>query len=244
MSANVPIVTSPAPAMPAAIRRGTAGDGTITALQQNAEDVAQALGHLKGTMANDADVVKIAGAQTVTGAKTFNDITVQNRVKLASRSVTRFVDGAAIAKITGGTPDWDAISNGTWTAQSVTAPAPRLMIPIRVPDGATVTAVRVYIDPPAHGGSWPPQNAPTLELRRIALPGTVASEGTATDSLAVQGTYEAVHEIALTGLSVVMDRSTMSLLLLLTGENGTDAVTGTVFYGASVTYTIDEMDEG
>lgn len=132
------------------------------------------------------------------------------------------------------TGDW-TYAAGAWTNAVV---GTVLMIPLAIPNGVTVTAVSVLIDPAGGHGALPAV-MPSLAFRRRAIAtGGATVIGTATDASANVAAYEPAHALTLSGLSEVIDTSIRDYHLFLTAESGANSAVGTVWYGGvSVTWT-------
>jgi len=199
---------------------------------------------LKTTVAEIAGTASITGVVTATGAITASDLTMSgtNRVKLASRSITRVVDCASWSFTAG---EWVTGTNGMGVSDASVGPH-QLMMPLHIPHGATLTKVGMLVDCPGHGGSWPPAVAPTFGVWRSSLADGAASAIVAaatTDSLAVQATYEAIRWFETGTLSEVIDRTTARYTARYTSEGSTNAQSGTKVLAVRVIYTIAAYDE-
>lgn len=114
-----------------------------------------------------------------------------------------------------------------------------------IPQGVRIDQITVRIDPPAHGGAWPPAAAPAVSLWRAnAVSGAPALVGSiATDSLSVQANYEAAHNIILSLAAVspatrIYDKGTDRWTIRVTPEFGVNALAGTIIYAIQVQYTV------
>jgi hypothetical protein len=182
-----------------------------------------------------AGINTISGPTTISGTTTASDFTMSstNRVKLASRSITR--TQSALPDRTSAT--WSIDAQGT-PFQSANNTNP-LVFPLRIPHGATLTSVQVGIIPTGgHGG------APTMPTVQIGYSATAGftSLGTTSDPTAF-GSYQVAHDFGPTGLSHVVDRSTRRYVAIVVGETGANYVAGLSVMCVKCTYTITEYDE-
>jgi hypothetical protein len=177
----------------------------------------------------------MTGTVALTAVTTASDFTMSgtNRVKLASRSITRVQ--SALPDRTSAT--WSIDAQGTpFQAANNTNP---LIFPLRVPNGATLTSVQVGIIPTGgHGG------APTMPAVQIGYSTSAGftTLGTTVDPT-VFGSYEVAHEFGPTGLSHVVDRSARRYVAIVVGETGANYVAGLSVMCVKCTYTITEYDE-
>lgn len=178
-------------------------------------------------------VVWLAGSQTVTGAKTFADLTMSgtNKVKLAARSRTRPAGNGVVIDDVGASLPTSSAAVGTDVA---------VFIPLDPPDGSTITAFRVRIDPAVHANL--PGSMPQVALQTIAVDGTVASLETVADTSPDAAAYSAAHNIEKLGISVVVDRSLYRYRLNLLTESGDNSAAGDVI-GASYDLTPASYDD-
>lgn len=253
---NETIVTSPAPAMPATLRYIQNGDSLGTANHQNqAEDVAQALGHLKATKADLAGpaltgtatavnltvsgTTDLNGTTTLDGATTAGDFTLSgtNKVKLASRSIARVqavpftADVAAV---------WS--TNVYGEAVQANSSLGYAIFELRVPHGATLTSVTAYVTGGAGHGSLPTStDRVELSVGYTTTGGSHPGLGTQADT-ATLPTYEAQHTIAVS-MSHVIDRTANRYFATIRSERGANYQAGYTVHCVSCTYTITAMDE-
>ncbi len=207
---------STAAAMPAVIRAIMTGDLVDTGnCGINAQDCADAAGYLLAR-ANRFDAMHGTAAGTtrvVTGTPS---------------SISPHAVGAPPA-------EWVQYSLRAW--QNVTIGG-GLYIPIEVPNGATITGASVTIDPAgAHVGL--PAQMPELQLvKRAHSTGVSTDVGTAgVDGSASVVAYEAAHQVTKTALTEVINNATHLYFLQLTAEAGANALVGTIYTTATVTYT-------
>jgi hypothetical protein len=145
----------------------------------------------------------------------------------------------ALSRVAGGVDDWNAAHLGRHTNVTLNG---LLYIPLRVPHGATLTAVDVYIQG-ASGHAGLPSGMPLINLHTVAIDDNEVSLGDIFDSSASTAAFQAVHAITLSGLSHVVDRVNQRLVILLNSESGTNALVGARYIGSRVTYTTTAYDE-
>lgn len=208
----------------------TSNDG---ALRIGAQAVAGS--YSSGTVRSQLDEV-ISGTQTITGAKTFDNITVSgtNKYKVASRSVTR-TQTALLHNVTANV--WDAGNI------NVNATASAVQDLNRIPHGATLTAVTTYHDRD-NTGNLPGTLRVTLGLwKRNIVTGAITAIGITTeDPTSDVGDYEAHHGFSISGLSEVIDRTAYVYYAIFSGEMGTNS-TFTSWFGCTATFTVTNNDE-
>lgn len=109
---------------------------------------------------------------------------------------------------------------------------------IDVPNGATITGVRVRIHPAgAHADL--PDDLPTLIFAvRDYATGTVTPIASQVDTSADVTAYQLSHEIAIAGLTTVVDASLNEYLIAIIAEDGTFSLVGTQFIGSKHTRTL------
>lgn len=118
--------------------------------------------------------------------------------------------------------DW-AVSNMVWTNLIV---GRVIAIPLDLPHGATLTGLSVWLGVTGHANL--PANMPSIQVKKKTAGGTVTNIGASTvDPSALVATYNAVHAIAISGLSEVIDLSTYRYTVELTAESGTNSSAGT-----------------
>lgn len=185
--------------------------------------------------------VDINGTTTLDGATTASDLTMSGttNVKLASRSITRVQSSQATTDDDSG---WVLDNTSGKMLQIDTSQLPRVVSPLRVPHGATLTAVGISINP-ADGHANLPANMPIVDVYALDYDGTVTPIGSATDGSANVAAYEAHHEIPVSGLSVTIDRTTKRYFATLRGESGANSAINLLYVATKATYTITRYDE-
>lgn len=188
-------------------------------------------------------IVQEAGStMALSGTVTAADLTMTstNKVKLASRSITRACELTPTADPT----EWiaDTITgDGRWYALGTGAEI--LTQPIHVPFGATITNVSIYIKGAgAHVGL--PGTMPRFSLHETDVTtGTVTSYGSYVDASASTGAFEGTHVVSSGTISVATGRGTKRYCLALQTESGANAKVNMTYHGALVTYTTTSYDE-
>ncbi|WP_437759474.1 hypothetical protein [Sorangium sp. So ce1389] len=232
---------------------GWAMEEEITSAQMNSlqDQLVQAVDGVGG--GSYAANLTFTGTTTFSGASTFSNVTATgvNRYKLASRSLPRVFPftSADLPTTYAASPTWrrQSSQNGNWIQQTLVAE--RLIADIRVPDGSTITSVVVYYVPPnGHASITTNFSFPTFDFKSVQitdLTGTgQTTHGTATDSAASLGAYEARRSFGLLSLSVPVDNATRLYTVCLLGEQGSNAMTGGAYRGVAVTFTTTAQDDG
>jgi hypothetical protein len=183
----------------------------------------------------------ITGTLALSATTTASDLTMSgtNRVKLASRSIQRVMPYFALSRVAGGVDDWSPAHLGRHTNVTLNG---LLYIPLRVPHGATLTAVEVYIQGASGHGDLP-ENMPLINLHTVSIDDDEVSIADTFDPSGSVPDFQDVHPIPLTGLSHVVDRVNQRLVILMNSESGTNALAGARYIGSRVTYTPTAYDE-
>lgn len=179
------------------------------------------LSYIRDTMAKLASPNTWMGIQTFLGAVFMSDLTMSgtSKVKLESRSVTRRSRAAPFGAVN------FSINDG-YVEQSSTS-ASQVSWELDVPDGATLTAVTIEVQPNIHPSNRP-GTMPKLRVLRTAanqITGQIVGS-VATDLSGSHTAYNGQHPITVTGLSELIDRSQYNYWARLDGETGSDAMTG------------------
>jgi len=182
------------------------------------------------------------GAVSLFGAVAADNftLTTTNRVKLASRSITRTITALFVPV----TSNWAFGTAATPTTTDALYASGYFAI--NLPDGAVLNSISVYIEGAAgHAGA--PTTMPTVQL--ISKAPAAGGNGVAVTS-AVTGTYgspaayEAPHAITLSTIAYTVTRAATRLCLLVTSELGANAIAGFKVHGCIVTYTTTSLDDG
>lgn len=176
------------------------------------------------------------------GVITVDDFTLTgtNKVKLASRSITRTCELTPTADPT----EWlcNAVTGtGNWYALGSAGEV--LTQPIHLPAGVTITGISMYVQ--GNGGhAGLPGTMPKFYLYETDVTtGSVVSHGAYTDASATTGAYQAVHAITSGTISVAVSRADSRYCLALSTESGANALTLLQYIGARVSYTTTAYDE-
>ncbi len=202
-----------------------------------------------GTTFNCASTVSLSGAVsvssslTITATATASNLTMTstNRLKLASRAVTRTMAVGFIPATSGWSLQADALGTPVTTANTNQYGC----FPLSLPDGAVVNSLIVWVEGGAgHAGA--PANLPGVSLfyKQISAGGTGSVLGTKTDTYGSAPAYENVHGIQITSISHTVVRNLARLAIYVQTESGANALSGFKVHGAEVTYTVTSMDDG
>lgn len=197
-----------------------------------------------GTLsAAGGSTVTLAGTNTLSGATTAADLTMTstNRVKLASRSITRVQSSIPS---TNDATTWRLAVSGGYMEQIANA-TDYVVFDLRVPHGATLTAVTAYVQGAAGHGALP-AGADKADLAVYVIPATGAIGaplGVVSDPETLIAVYEASHTIQVSGLSTVIDRTANRYTAIVKSETGANYVAGLRVFAVAATYTITAYDE-
>lgn len=172
-----------------------------------------------------------------------------SQVQLASRRVTRMMSGAGYVVPSGAGWAYDSVAPTTGAFKYInTSSGVECLLPIAVPDGATIREIKVYFQ----GGSGHaafPGGAPTMPIVNLLhydiTTGALTSLGTQSDVTATAGAYESAtpHAITLTGLNHVVRRDIRRYFVEFTAEAGANFQSGGTIHGVSVGYDMTYYDE-
>lgn len=183
------------------------------------------------------------GSSAFTGATTAADFTMTstNRVKLASRSITRTITESFLPA----TSNW--VYNDSVGSPSTTNTSSAYgWFNINVPEGAVIQTINVWIQP-AKGHLAAPAGMPHIQLLR-KFPSAGGSGMTLTaaanDVWAGATSYELPHAITLSGIGYTVTRMSARICVLVATEVGAGTILGTIIHGCDVTYTTTSMDDG
>lgn len=180
--------------------------------------------------------------QTWVGANIFDDLTMSstNKVKYASRSLVRVFSGPFT--FTAG--DWD--SGGFFSLSQVTDDVSNTVgIALdNLPNGCTITKIRLFIQGAAHGTLPTTKPSFALESRGLASNSVTAEAGFFTDAPADTTAYANYHAIDSGTISVAVNKTTKQYMLAVKGEASPNFAAGLTVYLAEVTFTVTSQDEG
>lgn len=230
---------------PGGITAYAATDKIITdlAAQTTSDDGAERIGgeagagYTIGSVRSQLDQVGPSATTHWTGTKTFDDIAVTGtaRFKLASRSLSR-VSKAPIYVVTAATINFGG--------PGVTVPVGDTAVQeLEVPDGATLTAVKIAIDPanatPPSGGGVPVLSVIVRDIAAGSLPSTLVSTADPTSGAG----YGAVHTFTSGTFSFTVDRTKHHVYIAFAGETGGGA-SSVICFGATAVFTTTALDDG
>jgi hypothetical protein len=131
---------------------------------------------------------------------------------------------------------WDHDTTlGVWTTVG-TGASNLVLFGDSIPDGVTITQVDVWLSPPVDGVV--PATRPAIALfSRLQTSASATNHGSITDPNSSAGAYEVRHMVSLTGLSVVVSKSTRSYYVTVSSESGANAQAGLLCYGAIINFT-------
>lgn len=160
-------------------------------------------------------VMWLAGPQTVTGAKTFADITVSgtNKYKTAARSVARALPGM-----------WMRTSNNTvWRLPISAAVGTIYEATIELPHSQVLSALHVRAARTGLSGVFPAQKMRVSVIKTAILTGTETAVLAATeDPESDVGVYETTHTLDFTGIAHTIDAVNYTYTIRLEGELSPD----------------------
>lgn len=203
---------------------------------------------------------------TGTGDPVLSYTEVQDGDAPDAASVTVFLEGLAedAARIhAGGTMDsieernlelsWRGLTETAaasyWTigntgqpVQTGTAAALPLYVELRLPHGAELTAVALYLDPSGgHAGAGAGLTFPTLKFYRVAqATGTRTQIGSTTTDTWNAGGYESPHALSVAATHTV-DRDLYRYVLEFTGEAGANYLASLSVYAVSYTASVRRL---
>lgn len=184
-----------------------------------------------------AAITATTGNITTVASTTGNITTVNSTtVNSGSFALTSLVTDVRVMNTTPSANPawWEATTAGQWTNLSL---GTSLVIPLQVPNGATLTEVEVRITgAAAHAGL--PGTMPSIIVRRFdTSSGLGFTLGSATDSSGTVGAFQSSHSITVSGLSHTIDRTINRYYVQLIAENGANALVGATFEWVKVTWT-------
>lgn len=176
-----------------------------------------------------------------------------SQIQLASRRVTRMMSGAGYVVPSGAGWAYDSVAPTAGAFKYInTSSGVECLLPVAVPDGATIREIKVYyIGGTGHAAF--PGGAPTFPLFGLyhydittAALTQVGSNATVTGTASTdKAVYEGATPFAmtLTGLSHVVRRDVRRYFLEFTAEAGANFQSGGTIHGVSVGYDMTYYDE-
>ena len=176
--------------------------------------------------ASGADgISQVSGAQIVAGVFTVPAGTLRAMLAYILARVPSSVAATVqrLSLVTLPTAGWAFVQNAYFASVNT---APNLVFPIVIPQGATINAVSITIEG-SQTDTALPANLPTLAVYQVNSSGVRTQIGTTTtDAPANVTAYKAPHAMTVVALAAVVDNSTYSYFVQLTGEAGTNSNTG------------------
>lgn len=135
---------------------------------------------------------------------------------------------------------------GALIQQSNAGPVPGV-VPLKLPDGATITGLKMWLQGGAGHGALP-ANLPTVQLVESTLAtGTTTNLATLTDAPVNVAAYEAVHVLSgAVGGSPVVAAATKRYYARVNGESGANSLNPALLtiFGVAVGFTLASIDKG
>lgn len=185
-------------------------------------------------------VAWLAGTQTFTGAKTFNDITASAEYKYAPTNPGIMQAGAWII------PD---PSTGNWVLglnQAVamtTIISNRIFHPLRMPHGSTLSAVSIKVIPQVLGRPGLPGSMPMFKVWKADFDGvTGPALATQVDPSASVAAYETPHTVDITVPFEIIDNTAYTYWLDVESESGVNSATQTIFKAPKTRCSITQVN--
>lgn len=163
---------------------------------------------------------------------------------LASRVIVRHQRITPISQLDGSfEPVWRPAIDGTFVQSSV-ASAYKIIQPLELPHGVSLSNVEVYINPATHPTNLP-GTPPTISLHKFrAVNAANATIQTQADSSVSVAIYNPLHGIPFSSLSEIVDAVGYRYYVAISGETGSDSVAGLVYLGCLATWLTTEQDPG
>jgi hypothetical protein len=165
------------------------------------------------------------------------------RLKYQSRSIVR--RQPLVGRIDGTVWNYDtSVTNSLYIRQDTASAALRLVIPlINLPHGGTLTAVTLEVDG-GNGHAADPIASPplTLGVVRVAPGNSTTSLGSQNDTT-TRATFEAVHNLTVSGLSETIDLVNNYYIATVIGEGAGTFVADNLLYSLSTTCSVTEQSE-
>jgi hypothetical protein len=142
-----------------------------------------------------------------------------------------------------------SIVDGSVSGWQVNHPGPgdatveNIVFPIEVPQGATITQIRVTIDP-ANGHGGLPASMPRWELLTETATGVATLADSQTDTSANAAAFDANHTIQKTISVGPVNNATTRYTLKFFSEAGANSLTGLRVTSVLVTFNMTILDEG
>ncbi len=186
---------------------------------------------------------RIASTETISGAWTFDNLTMSstNKVKLASRSITRYVHCVPYDRFVSAT--WKAPHTNPFVAEQLALNTTELPWTCPVPHGNRITSIVMQINP-ANGHAALPASKPRFRLIQWdPATGTETDLATGTDAAPDTSTYDSRHNVTASGLTIDVDKTLYEYYISVRGESGADSIANLVVEAFKFTMTVDDMDD-
>lgn len=194
---------------------------------------------------SSASIILSSGSMIIgTSANGFYLQSPQQIQFATTRTYTRIVKSAPSLGPTGGTTGYEIISSAPNIIKTTSASSFPLVWNLDIPNLATITGFNVFFQPAgSHAGL--PSSLPFVSLHATNILTKTTNTVSATDTSGTVAAYETYHSISATGLSITVDNSALGRVfrLVFNSEGNTNALLGALIYGATVTYTLDQMDD-
>jgi hypothetical protein len=185
-------------------------------------------------------VVFKSGAQTISGAKTFDDAKMSGTAKWGLTS--RGIDRGGVGPWYTGTYPTQLVSHENFAATVGLA----ALKEFRPPHGSILTGVTVYVDPAPHAAL--PANMPTLQVyrenRATGVQGALATGSPIfTDPTTPAAAYEVAHGFTATVSNETIDNATYRYYVVFTQESGANSAAGQL-HDITFAATVTAQDDG
>lgn len=186
---------------------------------------------------------RIASTESISGAWTFDNLTLSstNKVKLASRSLTRYVSCVPYDRFVLAT--WKAPHTNPFVAEQLALNTTELPFSCPVPHGNRITSIVMQINP-ADGHAALPASKPRFRLIQWdPATGTETDLATGTDAAPDNTTYDTRHNVTASGLTIDIDTTLYEYYISVRGESGANSILNLLVEAFKFTMTVDDMDD-
>lgn len=178
---------------------------------------------------------------------TINGTAVTSQPCFAVSPAVAFTDKPIPWRILGGDPTNPALFKEEYIlvgGQQATAPSTGAdgILKLDLSPNCIYSGFSILADGSAHGGAFPPTNRTTFQVKvNDIIARTTNNISNADIDSSIQATYESTHTVTLTGITPFRPDPTKHYVLVIKGENGTNAIAGYVVYAVKATGTIDRV---
>jgi hypothetical protein len=176
------------------------------------------------------------------GPLVFGNIAATNEYKYIPRFYTRVITEPPSSRTT----TWVQDSNfSLWKTSNNLAND--LTQYFGVPDGVTVTNIKVYFKGGSgHTNGNPPSSLPILLVGKVNVTtGVLTTFGTVSDTFTTASSYQTTHPITFTfSTGELVDKSLFRYVVFIFGEGGTNALSDATYFGATITYIANAVSIG